>query len=958
MAKELKVLFVEDSEDDARLLAREFTRAGYEIHWERVQEAPAMRAALDGGDWDLVIADYVMPDFSAPAALRTLQEVGLDLPFIVVSGTVGEDVVVEVVKAGAHDYMLKTNLTRLLPAAEREIEQARLRQERRRAEERVRRVNRTVRLLGRCNEALVRIADEEELLQKICDLIVKEGGHSMAWVSYAEPDEAKGVRAVASAGLEIERIEKFCATRAGSEGGCDLAASATRRGQPRVVKDAACGPSFAQLRDGAALSRSGSCCSLPLRSAGRSLGALTIYALQPDAFDDEEVELLTELADDLAYGIVSIRTRASRDEAEKALKAAEERYRGIFEHSVTGIFQTTLDGRFVTANPALARIHGYDSAGELITSVTDLNTQFYVRPGRREEFIRQIEEHGSVREFESEVYRKDGSVIWISEEGRAILDAKGKLVGFDGTTVDITNRKLAEQERVRLVAILEATPDLVATVTPDGRFLYMNRAGRRLLGIGDQQDLSAFRVGFGRPEWAKEIVFTTALPTATRDGSWIGETAFLGPDGCEVPVSQIIIAHRAADGSVAYFSTIARDLTQQRKLEEQMRQAQKMESIGQLAGGVAHDFNNILTVILGNAGLLLTLDPPQGWKGPLQEVVNAADRAAALTRQLLLFSRRQVMQAEDLDLNKIVANVNKMLRRLLGEDIALHFEPRPALPLIHADPGMIEQVIMNLAVNARDAMPGGGRLAIGLSTVILDAGCIPRTSEAPPGQYVCLSVSDTGCGIAAEHLAHIFEPFFTTKEAGKGTGLGLATVYGIVQQHQGCVDVRSAVGQGTTFDVYLPVVAGPGVRRRETAIERDVVGGTETLLFVEDEESLRELARQILESHGYTVLKAESGAAALEVWRTNKERIRLLLTDLVMPGGMSGSELARTVREDKADLPVVYVSGYGADRGGQNLDLQEGVNFLRKPYRPEKLAAIVRRRLDETNKSPGGAKHQ
>ncbi|MEW6306922.1 MAG: ATP-binding protein, partial [Verrucomicrobiota bacterium] len=365
---------------------------------------------------------------------------------------------------------------------------------------------------------------------------------------------------------------------------------------------------------------------------------------------------------------------------------------------------------------------------------------------------------------------------------------------------------------------------------------------------------------------------------------------------------------------------------------------------GQLAGGVAHDFNNLLTVIEGHTSLLAgeRLEPDAA--DSVQQIAHAAERAANLTRQLLTFSRKQMMQPRRLDLSQVVHDTGRLLQRLLGEQISLEFESVAGLPFVHADASMVEQILMNLAINSRDAMPRGGRLVIRTSVQRVDEVFAQQEPEATPGQYVCLHVTDTGAGIPEQHLPRIFEPFFTTKEVGKGTGLGLATVYGIVKLHGGWIRVESVPGKGTTFRVYFPV-ADHAWRAAEPTTPRQTAGrGTETILLVEDEPTVRQLARRILERHGYRVLEACDGPAALEVWRAHGREIDLLLTDMVMPHGITGGELADQLMAAKPGLKILFTSGYSTELF--DTSNREGVNFLQKPYESQKLTQAVRQCLD------------
>jgi nitrogen-specific signal transduction histidine kinase/ActR/RegA family two-component response regulator len=390
---------------------------------------------------------------------------------------------------------------------------------------------------------------------------------------------------------------------------------------------------------------------------------------------------------------------------------------------------------------------------------------------------------------------------------------------------------------------------------------------------------------------------------------------------------------------------LAEDVTERRALEDQLRQSQKMEAVGRLAGGVAHDFNNLLTVIKGYSELMLDqLQQADPLRGSIEEVKKAADRAAGLTRQLLAFSRKQVLAPRVLDLNSIVTNMERLLQRLIGEDVQLATQLYGELGRVKADPGQTEQVIMNLAVNARDAMPKGGKLVITTSNAFLDAASLPRQTVVP-GPYVRVDVSDSGVGMTPEVMSRIFEPFFTTKEQGKGTGLGLSTVYGIVQQSGGYVDVQSEIGKGSTFSVYLPRVD----ERAEAPVAGSTLperqAGTETILLVEDEDGVRNLARQLLQKHGYSVLDTRHGGEALLVCERHQGAIHLLLTDVIL-SQMSGRDLARRLAQIRPQMKVLYMSGYSGDAVEQHGVFDLGVHFLQKPFSAEGLISKVREVLD------------
>jgi nitrogen-specific signal transduction histidine kinase/ActR/RegA family two-component response regulator len=387
--------------------------------------------------------------------------------------------------------------------------------------------------------------------------------------------------------------------------------------------------------------------------------------------------------------------------------------------------------------------------------------------------------------------------------------------------------------------------------------------------------------------------------------------------------------------------------SERQALQTQLIQAQKMEAVGQLAGGVAHDFNNILTAILMQLSLLREEQQlsPEIQAG-LRDLEGEARRAANLTRQLLMFSRRQVLQTQVLDLNSLLGNLLKMLRRLIGEHIVIELSAAPGDLWVEADAGMLEQVVMNLVVNARDAMPSGGSVTLKTRLAVFDAATAGSNPDARAGRFVHLTVADTGCGMDAETVAHIFEPFFTTKEVGRGTGLGLATVYGIVNQHRGWVEVHSEIGRGSTFEVFLPASAEPVIKVVDEATFATLPRGRETLLVVEDEASVRHSMVATLQRIGYRVLQAGNGPEALQTWARQRDAIQLLITDVVMPGGLSGLDLADRALEEKPGFRVILISGYSLEMAKRGLPRSEALRFLQKPFEAVTLARLVRECLD------------
>jgi len=383
------------------------------------------------------------------------------------------------------------------------------------------------------------------------------------------------------------------------------------------------------------------------------------------------------------------------------------------------------------------------------------------------------------------------------------------------------------------------------------------------------------------------------------------------------------------------------------KHQSQVQHLQRLESVGQLAAGLAHDYNNILTVIHGHVTLALG-DPKLQPKvaSSLKVVLEAVERAANLTRQMLSFSRKQALQPQTVDLNAATASIGRLLERVLARKVVLKIEPSPDTPLVHADPGMLDQVLMNLAVNARDAMPNGGTLLISTGLVQIDGPDARRHPEVRPGKFACLKVTDTGCGMDEATLRHIFDPFFTTKEPGKGTGLGLSTVFGIVKQHQGWIEVESEPGRGTTFRIFLPSLPEPPPAPAPAPPPVHAKTPPETILLVEDEPTLRQLARLLLEDLGYGVMDAASGQQALDVWKEHKAQIDAILTDLVLPDGVTGFELADRLQHERPNLKIIFTSGYSADEVKRNLPPRRSFQFVQKPYQSESLGRAIRACLD------------
>jgi PAS domain S-box-containing protein len=528
--------------------------------------------------------------------------------------------------------------------------------------------------------------------------------------------------------------------------------------------------------------------------------------------------------------------------------------------------------------------------------------------------------------------------------GRVIVDSG---IGEENTQHRRTEKALPTSEE-DFGNIIANAPVGIFQSTAD-RLVVGNPALASMFGYESPADMIACASAparcFVQPDQRRQIV-REAMVSKGYVGS---EVQYRRKNGSVFTAYLRMRAARDEAGEIRFLEGFVEDVTERKHLEEQLREAQKMEVVGQLASGVAHDFNNILAATLMHLGLLqdipeLTAD----MKESLREVEKETVRAANLTRQLLVFSRRQVAKAEPLDLNERIADLLKMLRRILGENVVVVFQNSPEGAWVSADAGMMEQVVMNLCINARDAMSQGGSLTLATTMVEVPVQPPKPNPDARPGRFVCLSVTDTGCGMDETVLKRIFEPFFTTKEVGKGTGLGLATVYGIVKQHDGWIEVASEVGQGSSFRVYLPVWATPLNAPAIPSGAEDMSGGLETILLVEDEAALRRLVAVWLRKLGYVILEAGNGLEALETWDQHHQRIALLLTDTLLPGKITGLDLAVRFRKEKSSLKVISSSGYSADLAASPLTAGQEITFLPKPYTVSALAKIVRRCLNNT----------
>ncbi len=643
-------------------------------------------------------------------------------------------------------------------------------------------------------------------------------------------------------------------------------------------------------------------------------------------------------------GFVKVtRDITDRKKVEEALRVSEDRFHlmvdGVSDHAIIMLDPV---GIILTWNRGAEHLDGYTAEEIVGQHYSCLFTPESIAEEKPRQELEQAAADGKV-EVEGWRIRKNGSRFWVNGTLAALYDENGKVRGFAKITRDLTAKRRNDE---LLQSVLNHTLDGIIGIDERGTISMINRAGEKIFGRPGSEVIGQ-NIKMLMPEpYHSEHDGYLANYKRTREAKIIGsgrEVQGLRKNGSTFPLDLAVTEFQL--DNQRYFVGLVRDISDKKKLEGQLHQSQKMEAFGQLAAGVAHDFNNLLTVISGYSDLLLTkLTPDDPRMKMVDQIRRAGERAASLTRQLLAFSRQQVLEPRVLDLNVIVTDIEKMLRRLIGEDVQFTIVLAPAISSVKVDAGQIEQVIINLAVNARDAMPQGGKLTIETRDIELDESYTTSHPEARAGRFVLVAISDTGCGMTGEVKARIFEPFFTTKGVGQGTGLGLAVVHGIVKQSGGNIDVYSEVGVGTTVRIYLPSIQQPAAASSAHGLELPS-RGSETILLVEDEESVRELATFVLQGCGYTVMTAPEGLAALQLMATCREQIDLLVTDVVMPQ-MGGRKLAETLLAQHPELRVLFMSGYTDDAVVRHGVLQANTNFLQKPFTPNSLAKKVREILD------------
>lgn len=886
----LRVLLVEDSESDADLIVRQLKKAEYSVHHERIENAQEMKKALEKQMWDIVISDYKLPRFNAAAALTLLQKAKIDIPFVIVSGSMEEELAVELMKAGAHDYLTKNKLVRLAQVVKRELAEAQMRRERKQSEEELRESEERYRCLVEVSPDTVAV-------------------HANGKIVYINPAGIKLLRA-------HDRSELI----------------------DKPVLDIV-HPDYKEL----------------VRQ--RVMGAIEQGKAQPmteekflcldgTVIDVEVVSVPTIFKGMKAVQVVA-RNITDRKLVVEVLRHSEEMFRGVISAVPVGI--GIVSNREVQwVNDSLLHLIGRQKE-EIIKKNARIfysSDEMYDQVGKQ--FYDDLREKGRAH-IEVDWQHKDGSILNIYLTGGAV-DQQAISRGIVFAALDITERKRAEVElkesEERYRRLVEFSPDAIV-VHSEGKIRYVNPAALTLLGATKASEL------IGKPfldiihsdyrDSVHQQIITlmkedTALPLTEQKFIRLDDGSIVD---VEVAAMPIVYKEKSA------MQLVVRDISEQKKLQGQLLQTQKIQSIGTLAGGIAHDFNNILGIILAYSSLLdkskLT---PDKFSVSIIAINQAVQRGAALVRQILTFARKTDILFEPTDIPELIHELLSMLGQTFPKTITFSESIEKSLPFILADRTQIHQALLNLCINSRDAMPQGGSISISAGKQTKEQ-IYQKFPDAREKEYVCLTVTDTGKGMDEATRQRVYDPFFTTKEKGKGTGLGLSVVYGIVQAHHGFIDVKSDMGRGTTFRLFFPVpVISEQTAVPQQSVESYEIGGTETIMFVEDEELLLQMVSFLLESKGYKVLCARDGLEAVNIFLSHKQEIALVITDMGLPV-MTGTDEFKKLREIDPNVKVIFASGFFEPDIKSELQKDGDNGFIQKPYDPNDILRMIRQVLDK-----------
>ncbi len=1028
---ELTVLHLEDNARDAELIHSMMTSEGMKCNFAVVSSQQDFEKVIKIGNFDLILSDFTLPSFDGYSALKIARAQFPDVPFIFISGTIGEEAAVEGMRNGATDYVLKSRLNRLVPVINRALGEAKERMKLRQAEEARERAiaelqtseSRFRGLLEFAPDPTVIVDDRgiiifanertkkvfgysrDELIGGRLEMLVPDRFRKMHEGQVANYHGSPHARAM-GAGLELYAMRKdgtefsadimLAPLKANGEysvlaiirdvTSSKLAAQALKESEERYRQMFDSSPlpmwvfdpdtlKFLSVND-AAIKHYGYSRKEFLEMTLKDIRpAEDIPGLLKDVEESKEGDAETKtwrhkkkdgslITVEIKGTSIMIGGRAGRLilandvterlEAAMALQESEERLRTIYELSPLGIVSVDSDGKFLKCNPASAAIFGYTEHELLSLSYNDITYQADKPISQRqlEELMKGLRKFV---EFEERCFRKDGEIIWVHVSSAAVRDTHDNFLYTVSVLEDVTGRKNAQdalrrsEEQYR--SLVESARDTIFSFSPEGTITSLNSAFEQITGLE-------------REEWIGKQ-FLTLLHPADREKARVNFQRVM--NGETLGVSQYRVVTKSGkyltgefsataetiDGGTIGIQGIARDVTGQKKMEEYFRQVQKMESLGTLAGGVAHDFNNILGIILGFLGLIERAGERDERMTRYIESINAAtNRGIGLVRQLLTFARKEEKSFDHININEVVQETYKLAKETFSKNIDIQLTLGDGVPILVADQSQIHQAILNLSVNARDVMldrndgkPAGGILQL-MTKVVPGDAVKTRFPGAKYAEYVQISVSDTGIGMDEVTRNRIFEPFFTTKEHGKGTGLGLATVYGVVESHEGFIDVSTQLGIGTTFSIYLP--SRPVVTsemKPEAEASQKGRGGTETILVVEDEEMLRELLESVLTDNGYKVITTYDGEQAVSVFEKNADNVQLVLSDLGLPK-LGGIDMLNALRKTKPGIKVLFASGFVVSSDSEWMT-KNGVNgFIAKPYRIGEVLSKVREVLD------------
>jgi len=817
--------------------------------------------------------------------------------------------------------------------------------QRNRMEANLRRTERTLKTISACDQTLVWAATEPALLEEICQVIVKEGGYRLAWVCFAETDEQKSVRIAAHAGHDGSYLDGLNLTWADTERGRGPTGTAIRAGRPvlssNIVKD----PNFAPWRDQALDHGYASSLALPLLDETRAFGALSIYAATPNAFNAEEVELLTKLADDMAYGILALRRKLDQQKAQEAVRASEENLKRAQAVAHIGSWHLDIRNNVLTWSAETYRMFGI-LPGEPLTLESFLAC---IHPADRGHVLEawSAAMRGAPYDIEHRII-VGKEIKWVRECAEISFDERGNALEGVGTVQDITERKLATARISEQARLLDLAHDAIMVRDLDGRILYWNRSAERICGWAAHEAIGRKLNDLLPKDTFNALKYEEAERTTLETGNWQGEFAARTKSGEEVIVETHWTLMRDDQGNPKAVLGISTDITERKRFETQFMRAQRMESIGVLASGIAHDLNNIMTPLLVSVQVLKEkiADDPDGKK--LLETLDAnVRRGANLVKQVLTFGRGVEGEHIPVNLKHIAREIKQIILETFPKSVEFELHSAPDLWTVIGDPTQLHQVLLNLCVNGRDAMPNGGKLAIRIENLMVDESFARMNLEARPGPYVVVAVADTGTGIPKEIQDKIFDPFFTTKEPGKGTGLGLSTALTIVRSHGGFIQCESEVGGGSTFKVYLAAQPASAAVESATSAESQLpLGHDELVLVVDDEDPILNLAQQTLKRFGYRVLLAKNGVEAVSIYTHRQQEIDVVITDMVMPV-MDGPTTIRALKAINPNVKIIASSGMVFEDGQAKVRDTGLRHFIPKPYTAETVLNALREVLQE-----------